>query len=415
MIRKHIQLSETIVVYAFVCFASILYFLSNAQPNLYGIDENSQQNLYKSDYLVKFYRYDRFFMYTERFFVQYKRKSMINFKTVHIKKVDNRYVVSYSLTCIYASLPVECIKFCMVRILRQMNFWRMMFMVTNRNSVVLSLDDLFFARMMKEHAIFLEVSFAGMNQHIAKEADRYKVQFEKILNQAVKLSHGVLSKDIIQSAELVTEYTQTAEREVQRFTGISIDRAITAMEEDMQGEEPDAYISPKLANQVLLLNRSAIRILDGIIDFEENILKELMASSIFSTSYPNFVKHLVHEAQSYRSYIINFDNEEEFSCDDMTQVDLFWDHSVLEHTQYVKAILNSANNELIQSCSTFAASFIQKMLDELDQKAACTMKNIEIEPDIAGTATEFYIPSVILPLFADHMLREANHYIRLSK
>ena len=40
MIRKHIQLSETIVVYAFVCFASILYFLSNAQPNLYGIDEN---------------------------------------------------------------------------------------------------------------------------------------------------------------------------------------------------------------------------------------------------------------------------------------------------------------------------------------------------------------------------------------
>ncbi|MFR1214945.1 MAG: DUF2935 domain-containing protein [Acutalibacteraceae bacterium] len=172
----------------------------------------------------------------------------------------------------------------------------------------------------------------------------------------MKLSHGVLSKDIIQSAELVTEYTQSAEKEVQRFTGISIDRAITAMEEDMQGED-DAYISPKLANQVLLLNRSAIRILDGIIDFEENILKELMASSIFSTSYPNFVKHLVHEAQNYRSYIINFDNEEEFSCDDMTQVDLFWDHSVLEHTQYVRAILNSANNELIQSCSTFAASY----------------------------------------------------------
>ena len=59
-------------------------------------------------------------------------------------------------------------------------------MVTNRNSVVLSLENhLFFSRMMKEHAIFLEVSFAGMNQHIAKEADRYKVQFEKILNHAI--------------------------------------------------------------------------------------------------------------------------------------------------------------------------------------------------------------------------------------
>ncbi|MFQ9440748.1 MAG: hypothetical protein ACLR13_06760 [Acutalibacteraceae bacterium] len=39
----------------------------------------------------------------------------------------------------------------------------------------------------------------------------------------------------------------------------------------MQGED-DAYISPKLANQVLLLNRSAIRILDGIIDFEKIFL-----------------------------------------------------------------------------------------------------------------------------------------------
>ena len=139
-----------------------------------------------------------------------------------------------------------------------------------------------------------------------------------------------------------------------------------------------------------------------------------MASSIFSTSYPNFVKHLVHEAQSYRSYIINFDNEEEFSCDDMTQVDLFWDHSVLEHTQYVRAILNSANNELIQSCSTFAASY-QKMLDELDEKAAYTMKNIESEPEITGTAPQFYIPSVILPLFADHMLRETLFYLYLQK
>ena len=287
-------------------------------------------------------------------------------------------------------------------------------MVKNYNSVVLSLENhLFFSRIMKEHAIFLEVAFAGMNQHIAKEADRYKMQFEKILHQAVKLSHGVLSKEVIQSAELVTEYTQSAEREVQRFTGIAIDRAVTAMEEDMQGET-DAYISPKLANQVLLLNRSAIRLLDGFIDFEENILKELMDSSIFSNSYPTFVKHLVHESQSYRSYVINFDNEEEFDCEDMTQVDLFWDHSILEHAQYVKAILNSVNNELIQSCSTFASAY-EKMIDELGQKAKTVIQNVELETDNVNAASEFHIPSVILPLFADHMLREANHYIRLSK
>ena len=79
----------------------------------------------------------------------------------------------------------------------------------------------------------------------------------------------------------------------------------------------------------------------------------------------------------------------------------------MEHTQYVQAILNSANNELIQSCSTFAASY-QKMLDELDQKAACTMKNIESETDIA--ATEFYIPSVILPFLPPYVKRSQPLY-----
>lgn len=287
-------------------------------------------------------------------------------------------------------------------------------MVKNRNSVVLSLENhLFFSRIMKEHALFLEAGFASMNQHIAKEADRYKMQFEKILNQSVKLSHGVLSSDAIKSAEFVTEYTQSAEREMQRFTGIAIDRAVTAMEEDMQGED-NAYISPKLANQVLLLNRSAIRILDGFIDFEENILKEIMACSIFSSSYTSFVKHLMHESKNYRSYIINFDNEEEFTCEDMTQVDLFWDHSILEHAQYVRAILNSVDNELIQSCDAFSVSY-QKLVAELSDKAAIAMKDMDIDADTISSAVEFHVPSVILPLFADHLLREANHYIRLLK
>lgn len=290
----------------------------------------------------------------------------------------------------------------------------MMYMVQNRNSVVLSLEHhLFFARIMKEHAIFLEAGFASFNQHIAKEADRYKLQFEKILNQAVKLSHGALSAGVIQSAELVTAYTQSAEREVQRFTGIAIDRAITAMEEDMQGED-NGYISPKLANQVLLLNRSAIRMLDGFIDFEESILKEMMVCSIFSSSYAAFAKHLMHESQNYRSYIINFDNEDEFKCDDMTQVDLFWDHSILEHAQYVRAILNSVDNELIKSNEAFSVSY-QKLIAELSEKTAITMKDLDIDSDTIGNGAEFHVPSIMLPLFADHVLREANHYIRLSK
>ena len=51
-----------------------------------------------------------------------------------------------------------------------------------RQYVASSLElHLFFARIMKEHALFLEAGFTPVNTSFAEEADRLKVQFENLL------------------------------------------------------------------------------------------------------------------------------------------------------------------------------------------------------------------------------------------
>ncbi len=104
----------------------------------------------------------------------------------------------------------------------------------------------------------------------------------------MKLSHGVLSKRYHSICWIIGLGTpKLPEREVQRFTGISIDRAIAAMEEDMQGEER-CMLSPKLRRNPSIVAESFCNshILDGIIDFET---KELLASSIFLPAILIFV------------------------------------------------------------------------------------------------------------------------------
>lgn len=84
--------------------------------------------------------------------------------------------------------------------------------------VILSLElHLFFARIMKEHALFLKAGFTPADRDFAKEAGVYKQEFEMLLRRAVLLSRGVVSRQVLASGELVTEFTADAEKQTQCF------------------------------------------------------------------------------------------------------------------------------------------------------------------------------------------------------
>ena len=75
------------------------------------------------------------------------------------------------------------------------------------NYVTLSLEThLFFARIMKEHSLFLEAGFPCKDETWIKRAEHFRQQFENLLRDVVNISNGKINNDILVSGELVTEF-----------------------------------------------------------------------------------------------------------------------------------------------------------------------------------------------------------------
>ena len=101
----------------------------------------------------------------------------------------------------------------------------------NDHYIVKSLElHLFFGRIMKEHALFLRAGFTPVNADFSKQAELYKNGFEKLLRDTVALSSGIVPPNVLNSGEVVTEFTALAEKQTESFTGIAIDRDITDRE-----------------------------------------------------------------------------------------------------------------------------------------------------------------------------------------
>ena len=131
---------------------------------------------------------------------------------------------------------------------------------------------LFFARIMKEHALFLEAGFTPVNASLAQEAERLKVEFEALLLWAVRLAdHGIIRCKVLRSGEIITEFTARAEQQTQRLTGIAISKEITQLETALTcGKDTDP--KPEFVREIRGLNQKALRLVDSLIRFKERII-----------------------------------------------------------------------------------------------------------------------------------------------
>lgn len=97
---------------------------------------------------------------------------------------------------------------------------------------------LFFARIMKEHSLFLKAGFLPPNQDLAREAEGFLRQFEELLSGAITLSDGIVRRRVLRSGEVVTELTAPAEQQTQQLTSICIDQSLTARARRLRGIGP---------------------------------------------------------------------------------------------------------------------------------------------------------------------------------
>lgn len=347
-------------------------------------------------------------------------------------------------------------------------FIKLEVIMSRNNYVIKSLEvHLFFARIMKEHSLFLKAGFTPANQAFANKAEFFMKEFDKLLCQAVAIANSAVRNEVLCSQEVVTDFTALAEKQTERFTGIHINKELTLRELRLNGIDCNCEIN--LENKcsiVRRINQSALRLIDGLIAFKEGVLKNVLQCQMFTQSYPLLIEHIIREARQYRCHINILEKDGDLCDESVKEAEAFWNQIMMEHAMFIRGLLDPCETELFNSADSFAKEYAQLINTSCNShnKAIASAteinrnlhsKNIQSEanrnmygrafmpeadtnkaphskptmPDSLELTIKFQgfkqasvqgiqqckIRSIILPLLADHVLREANHYIRILK
>ena len=278
---------------------------------------------------------------------------------------------------------------------------------------------------MKEHALFLQAAFHAGETGYRNRANCYRESFEKVLRQAVRLADGAVGEDVLRSGEVFTEFTVTAEQQTERLTKIPIDFRITQAEKRLRAGCVNS-MDRRMAGQISQLNQHVLRLLSGLIMFKKQILREVTSCRLFTANYPLLIEHIIREAQLYQQIIAALEERSCMPMETVGETEQFWNQIMMEHALFIRGMLDPTECELVETADTFAVDYCRlleeaekqncRSMDGLTEKTLETTKRYrDFKAAGAEGITECGIRSVILPLLADHVLREANHYLRILK
>ena len=286
---------------------------------------------------------------------------------------------------------------------------------------------LFFARIMKEHSFFLQLGFTPRDIEYTQRANEFRMEFDKLLMEVILLSDGVVSNDVLKSGEVITPYTLKAENASAFYTGIDIPSNITEAEANLTSAANDASMS--LIDKVSKINSRAIPLISRLIHFKTEILNNVLGCKMFTVNYPLLIDHIMREAKLYLNMVIRLERRIFTNLHrDTLEQEAFWNRIMAEHSKFIRGFLDPTEEELFKVANNYGNEF-----DELTKKALNAMdRTLPIDQitkdslqatlelrDFKAQATQGLldcnIKSIIIPLLADHTLREANHYIRLLK
>ena len=239
----------------------------------------------------------------------------------------------------------------------------------------------------------------------------------------MELADGLVSKDVLCSGEVFTEFTEMAECQTAKLSHIPIDTRITQAEKKLRSVS-DRCVTREIVQQVRRHNQRALRLLNGLIEFKEQILQEVGSCNLYTANYPLLIEHISREAKLYHQIIGELEQNGRISSNDMRATEMFWNRIMMEHAQFIRGLLDPTECELMETADSFADQYC-RLLEEAKEKDCRTMddynrKVLETtqkyrEFKMAGTEgiIDCNVRSLILPLLADHVLREANHYLRI--
>lgn len=292
--------------------------------------------------------------------------------------------------------------------------------------------NLFFLRLMKEHALFLQLGFTPKNTALANEAGVLRKLIADLLQRVVIYGAGHVSKAVLSSGELFTRYTFEAERQTQTFTGAppQIDLDLTEDEYDLAGRPGgDAMPPSDLRMEIDEQNRLALDLTTKLLQFKQRVQQDVLACRIITTNYPSLIDHVIREARHYIEMLRQLiSGGMMHSPGEMANHEVFWDHIMHEHAEFIGGQLDPSEKALKRTAGAFSRQY-----ERLLKEAEAATKMLQTLPEVttkSETLTASFrnfkaqgtqgilsckVRSVILPLMADHVLREANHYLRMLR
>lgn len=297
------------------------------------------------------------------------------------------------------------------------------FLLSRKEFIQISLEtNLFFQRTMKEHMFFVEVNLPSVNSAEIGEANLLKKSFEAVLAETVIFANCAIRNEVLQSNEIVTPFTLKAEEISSKLTGASLNMEITEAEYDLKSDTNFNY-TEWLEEKLYNINMRSMNLLEEVIGFKEKLLKLQLGCKIFTTLYPLLIEHILREAKLYMESLKSLQNRklpDRTICDDLN----FWNQIMEEHAEFIDGLLDPTEKELKETAEELAETF-EKILEEkcnknnekeiLNESLKATENIMAFKKAGTEGLLACKIRSIIIPLLGDHVLREANHYLRILK
>lgn len=301
--------------------------------------------------------------------------------------------------------------------------------MTNEDFVRQSIDlNLFFMRIMKEHLIFIQAGFTPKATGLIQQSIRLGNEANRLLTETVAIANGLVSLGVLASGEVVTPFTANAEKATQFFTGIAINENITRSELSLTSSIHIMNL-PMQVQRVTALNQRIMILVTAIIQFKQRILSDVLSCRLFTMNYPLLIDHILREARLYLRMLQRFQNRDGIdTIQEALEQEQFWNNIMAEHSKFIRGFLDPTEVQLFDTANNFGKEFdvlTKEALAANEQTGSfpkVTQESLQATENIRNfkrQGTEGLlnckIKSIIVPLLGDHVLREANHYLRLLK
>ncbi|WP_289137091.1 DUF2935 domain-containing protein [uncultured Brevibacillus sp.] len=243
-----------------------------------------------------------------------------------------------------------------------------------------SLEEIrFWSRIMKEHSLFLKLGFNCDDTKLINEADRFYSIFEDIENRAL------------------------------------------------------AFTSDTDPQQIYEFNQVVSNAVSHIWVFKRHVLGLIIRCKILGNNFPLLVDHVSREAAYFRKRLTQLNTGTLDPLPDaVINENVFFLRIMADHAKFINHLLDPSERKLVEQARDFSHDFDQLLfqaqdLDSmrpqsqtqplLDQFVDQNRVSVRQLRDFKKTARDLIeacrIKSIIPPLLADHVFREASHFLEI--